>query len=151
MTLWMHYLQLTKGARFRIYCLIIKLYEHIYNFRKQCFWKCYGCFLKEWKNLQPSLMIRLVELLRTQWVFKSATWKTCIYPAKCTAELSFRTHSTSFPLSDNSDLDLMEQKCSVTVGECNACAQRLSYMDQVQIYRAQKVDEGLLYDVNVAI
>ena len=45
----------------------------------------------------------------------------------------------------------MEQECSVTVGECNACAQRLSYMNQVQIYTAQKGDEGLLYDVNVAI
>ena len=35
----------------------------------------------------------------------------------------------------------MEQKCSVTVGECNACAERLSYMDQVQIFAAQ-IDEG---------
>ena len=41
-----------------------------------------------------------------------------LYPAKCTAELSFRTHSTSFAISDNSALDLMEQKCSVTDGEC---------------------------------
>ena len=56
-----------------------------------------------------------------------------------------RTHSTSFTLSDNSDLDLMEQKCSVTDGECTAWREHLSYMHQVQIFAEQKGDEGLLY------
>ena len=34
-----------------------------------------------------------------------------LYPAKCTAGSLFRTRSTSFALSDNSDLDLMEKEC----------------------------------------
>lgn len=74
-----------------------------------------------------------------------------LYPAKCTAELSFRTHSTSFAISDNSVLYLMEQKCSVTDGEFTEGAELLPSMDQVQKFAEQKGDEGLLYDVNVAI
>ena len=45
----------------------------------------------------------------------------------------------------------MQQKCSVTDGEYTECAELLSYMDQVEIFAEQKGDEGLLYDVNVAI
>ena len=82
---------------------------------------------------------------------KGKSYLKSLYPAKCTTESSFRTHSTSFALSDNSDLDLMEQKCSVTDGECTKCVELPSSMDQVQIFAEQEGGEGLLYDVNVAI
>ena len=39
----------------------------------------------------------------------------------------------NFAHSDYSDLNLMEQKCSLVDGECTECAELLSFMVQVQV------------------
>lgn len=57
----------------------------------------------------------------------------------------------NFAHSDYSDLNLMEQKCSLVDGEGTEYAELLSFMAQVQVLAQQKGDEDLLYDVNAAI
>ena len=49
------------------------------------------------------------------------------------SEPSFRAHSMNFAHSDYSDLNLMEQKCSLVDGECTEYAELLSFMAQVQV------------------
>ena len=73
------------------------------------------------------------------------------YPAKCARDSFFYTHSTTFALSDDADVDLEEPTFAIADEDCADCVELISSMAKVQKLVEERGDDDLLYDVNIAL
>ena len=70
---------------------------------------------------------------------------------KCNASSTLPTHSTSFALSDESDLALQQPHYSSLSEECGDCYLLLSSLSEIDKQAAEHGNPDLVYDVQVAI
>ena len=70
---------------------------------------------------------------------------------KCNDSSTLPTHSTSFALSDYSDLALQQPHCASLSEECGDCHPLLSSLSEIVKQAAEHGNPDLFYDVQVTI
>ena len=68
---------------------------------------------------------------------------------KCNASSTLPTHSTSFALSDESDLALQQPHCASLSEECGDCHLLLSSLSEIDKQDAEHGNPDLVYDVQI--
>ena len=72
------------------------------------------------------------------------------YPAKCSEDSTFSSHSNAFLLSDTKDSDLSQPSQVIHDENCPDFVELISVINQVRDLVLESKDEDLLYDFNVA-
>ena len=70
---------------------------------------------------------------------------------KCNTSSTLSTHSTSFSLSEESDLALQQPHCALLSEECGDCHLLLSSLSEIVKQAAEHGNPDLVYEVQVTI
>ena len=86
----------------------------------------------------------------TKNIEKGKCYLRSSFPAICSNVSKFKTHSTTFSLSDKAD-EMLAERSTTIEGDCDKCIEILSCLKDVEEFVKEKGDNDTIYDVSVAI
>ena len=86
----------------------------------------------------------------TKNIEKGKRYLKSSFPVKCSHVSKFKTHSTTFTMSDKAD-EMLAKKSTMIEGDCDECIEIFSCLKDVEMFVKEKRDDDMIYDVSVAI
>ena len=84
-----------------------------------------------------------------KYIQKGKHYLKSSFPAKCSNVSKFKTHLTTFALSDKAD-EMLAERSNTTEGDCDECIEIFSCLKNVEEFVKEKGDNDLIH-VSVAI
>ena len=101
-------------------------------------------------DITAAVMNGLTTLSKVSEIISDKMLTKNIEKGKCYFKSSFKTHSTTFTLSDKAD-EMLAEKSTTIEGDCDECIEILSCLKDVEEFVKGNGNDDTIYDVSVVM